>query len=335
MIIPKSRPENYLKLVLRLFNDIGAKKSLKMIVSFLVTLLVGELRWNTISGKITCVRNGLGHAMVVNLQDEGLSHELFVYGIHEPILSVLMQNEIKKGDTIIEVGANIGYYALLECSLVGAHGKVIAIEPDPRSLKLLEQNIALNCSERNIDVINVAIGPRKETGRLHLSHAFNRNYICSDSSEGKWARDAETPINLVPLDELVSNQPRIDAIRMDLEGYEFEAINGMIGTLLKFRPRLLVMELHPISNKTLVLHFFGVLTNLGYAIKWAVARSLVDGLINSPQPLFLDTVKILQCEAQHHIATPMLDSRNTSIGPFAKEFLCSNQGYHVIFTPTP
>jgi FkbM family methyltransferase len=271
--------------------------------------------------------------MVVTHEDEGLSQELFVYGIHEPVLSVLIHNEIRKGDVIVDVGANIGYYVLIESSLVGANGKVIAIEPDPRSSQLLKENIALNCSKLNIDVFDVAIGSQKGVGRLCLSPAFNKSHMRSHIFQGKGARDLEMSINTVPLDELISNQPKIDAIRMDLEGYEFEAISGMIRTLLKFRPRLLIMELHPISNRTPILHFFRVLSDLGYLVKWAVPRSLVDGLKDVTQPLLLETLRILQNEAQYYNSTTELESQKTPIGPFAEEFLHSNQGYHVIFTP--
>ena len=117
--------------------------------------------------------------MFISTHDDGLSRELYVYGIHEPLLTELMLNEIKKGDVIVEIGVIIGYYSLLESSLLEGTGKIIAIEPDPRSFKILKMNLNLTGYE-NFKIINAAVGPERRKSTMFLSEKYNLSSVNSD-----------------------------------------------------------------------------------------------------------------------------------------------------------
>ena len=69
--------------------------------------------------------------------DPGISRELAIYHIHEPNATRLFRNHIEKGMYEVDIGSNLGYYALLAATLVGPKGKVLAIEPEPRNYELL------------------------------------------------------------------------------------------------------------------------------------------------------------------------------------------------------
>ena len=69
--------------------------------------------------------------MYLNLNDFGLSKYLFLNGIREPECTKIMKQELKSGMTIAEIGANIGYYALMEATIIGDSGKIYAIEGNP------------------------------------------------------------------------------------------------------------------------------------------------------------------------------------------------------------
>ena len=56
----------------------------------------------------------------------------------------MLQEIVKEGSRIFDIGANIGYYAVMEALMVGKEGEVIAIEPSPSNVRLLERNVALN-----------------------------------------------------------------------------------------------------------------------------------------------------------------------------------------------
>ena len=72
-----------------------------------------------------------GSKMILNLKDEGISRELACYGVHEKNSTEEVKKIIKKGMKILEIGANIGYYALLETKLAGDTGHLYALEPSP------------------------------------------------------------------------------------------------------------------------------------------------------------------------------------------------------------
>ena len=94
--------------------------------------------------KITKTVNG--YKMNLHLHDKGISKELFTYGKREHLSTdlVLEGKVIKPGDVVLDLGANIGYYALMESMIVGGEGKVYAVEPSPENYKMLKENIELN-----------------------------------------------------------------------------------------------------------------------------------------------------------------------------------------------
>lgn len=84
----------------------------------------------------------MGHKMFLDCKD---SLNLSINnGIYEEFETNIVKEEIKKGDIVLEIGANIGYYTLIFAKLVGEKGKVFAFEPDPTNFALLKKNIEIN-----------------------------------------------------------------------------------------------------------------------------------------------------------------------------------------------
>lgn len=69
---------------------------------------------------------------------------LSINGVYEPFETELVQKEIKRGDVVLDIGANIGYWTLIFAKLVGEEGRVFAFEPDPTNFALLNNNIVKN-----------------------------------------------------------------------------------------------------------------------------------------------------------------------------------------------
>jgi hypothetical protein len=80
----------------------------------------------------------------VHPHDPGISRELTVYHIHEPNATGLFRNHVKEGMHVVDIGSNLGYYALLAATLVGPKGRILAIEPEPQNYELLTMNITVN-----------------------------------------------------------------------------------------------------------------------------------------------------------------------------------------------
>jgi FkbM family methyltransferase len=332
MILPYSNLKNYPKIFLRICKTLDFSRIVKLSLIILLRTPTNMLIYNFANNKNGLILREIhGHSMWLNLQDKGLSQELCIYGIHEPFLTFIISNEVMEGDVVVDVGANIGYYALKECSLIKGTGKVIAIEPDPRSRSLLYLNVAKNGYSKNIDILPVAVGPQKKKGKMQLRNAYNVSSITSSVRTANLEDSFEIDIDMVPLDELVSNESKIDIIRMDIEGYEFEVIKGMTKTLLTFKPRLLLFELHPIADTKLVMSFFEVLSDLGYTIEWAIPRHLIDGLLTVPIPLLNQMLTLIVPMGKSHANSYITNEKKIPTKLFAEQFCSSKLVYHVMF----
>ena len=79
-----------------------------------------------------------GYKLATMPNDKGISSELVMYGIHEPLTTAIISSEVKDGMTCLDIGSNIGYFAFLENKLAGKKGSVIAIEPSPLIFEILK-----------------------------------------------------------------------------------------------------------------------------------------------------------------------------------------------------
>ena len=103
-----------------------------------------------------------GRVMHLDPSDTGVTPLLFYRGMMDPLETQLVQELVRSGDTVIDIGANVGYYTLLFSELVGETGRVIAFEPDPNNFALLERNVLGNGC-RNVTLVPKAVAAT--TGR--------------------------------------------------------------------------------------------------------------------------------------------------------------------------
>ena len=192
-----------------------------------------------------------GYKMYLLKDDPGLSRVLAKKGIWEKATTEMVKNTIKPGMTVIDIGANLGYYALLESKLVGPRGKVYAIEPVEQNYETLLKNIELN-KAHNIMPFKLAIGSANVAREMLLSCNSNHGTFMDASLFSgfytermeKIGRD-KAQMEMLTLDRFIELQgiEKVDYIRMDVEGYEVEIAKGMTETLERFSPQVL-MELH-------------------------------------------------------------------------------------------
>ncbi len=183
----------------------------------------------------------LGHKMFLDSQDIlGLAGN----GIYERIETEVVTKKVKKGDTVVDLGAHIGYYTLIFAKLVGEEGKVIAFEPDPDNFALLKKNVEIN-GYKNVVLVQKAATDIPGKIKLYLSEgrADNRIY---DSYDGRKSIEIES-INLD--NYFKDSSEKIDFIKIDVQGAEGRVIQGMSLTLQKNKDIEIMIEFWPIGLK--------------------------------------------------------------------------------------
>jgi FkbM family methyltransferase len=155
---------------------------------------------------------------------------------HEALLSLC-----SPGDVVLDVGANIGLTPLRIASAVGSGGHVYAFEPYDKSYQQCLRNIEINRME-NIEVIKAALADHAGKASLEVPdiHNLGRNRI-----RFSIARPEFDCVPLTTVDAFVDDRalPRVDVIKIDVEGFESFVLQGAKMTLEKYRPRLFI-EFH-------------------------------------------------------------------------------------------
>ncbi len=165
---------------------------------------------------------------------------------HDPLEIKQMELNIKDGDNVIDVGANIGLMTLLLSKFVGKHGTVFAFEPHPENLEIFHKNIKINNIE-NIILENKAVS--NHDGKAKLFDGWIKNEQSTAKLfrvEGQPSSFIETSI--VSLDTYFDKIKLIDKIsfvKIDVEGVEFDVIKGMQGILEKNPKIQLIIEFIP------------------------------------------------------------------------------------------
>jgi FkbM family methyltransferase len=180
-------------------------------------------------------------------------------GYWECGLTLLMSHYIKKGDVVLDLGANLGYDSILASYLVGTSGHVYSFEPVPNTYSILIKNIESNECD-NITAFNYAAFNDHST--LYISgdagkfgpddeHNFTRvntGGISLEQSSKKITNDYQIKLKSVILDELFPTDTRFDFIKMDIEGAEPCAFEGMQIILAQNPNVAIVMEYTPYNK---------------------------------------------------------------------------------------
>ncbi len=160
-----------------------------------------------------------------------------------PSSNGVFQQCMKPGMVVVDLGAWIGYYTLLAASLVGEQGRVYAFEPDPANYALLEKNVQAN-GYRNVVCRQQAVSDKSGEAQL-----FRGEYSVSHSLSTFADVNPEASITVATtsLDDFFQKQgwPRIDFIKMNIEGWECFAIEGMEGILLRSKNLKIMLEYYP------------------------------------------------------------------------------------------
>ena len=216
------------------------------------------------------------YRLYLDTSDKGLSRTLFLFGRREIDHYKMLQEILKPGMQILDIGANIGYYAVMESLVVGSEGKITAIEPMLPNIKMLRRNVALN-NATNINVIHGAVSESTGTGKMFMSTHSNLHTFHRDGSAFDYLESTPVDVPIMTLrDAGEQSGSRPELIRMDVEGHEVEILGQLIDLVREdvMTPRV-IFETH-LSRYKAENDFAPVLNGLfelGYRVNVAASSS--------------------------------------------------------------
>lgn len=172
------------------------------------------------------------------------SKQLTKFGAYEAensnwVLKNSMENKVI-GGLYVDVGANFGWYSLILSLCAGASGRVVSIEPEPENLRLLRKNIDTN-KAHNITVIAAGVGASPGDAELALNDQWNPGM---HSLRKDLNSKDKVNIKINTLDNILRDFPgEIEFLKMDIEGFEVDALMGAGETLL--RTKKVMIEFTP------------------------------------------------------------------------------------------
>jgi FkbM family methyltransferase len=181
-----------------------------------------------------------GFSLFASIDDLAVGNHVLIGRSYDPRIAAVLSRRVKPGMAVLDIGANIGYLTMLLASLVAPSGLVVAVEPNPENIKLLEASRRVNGFDQ-IVVIQAAAG--RHTALLAL------NVSCSNGTTTELPSDldaifASRPVPCFALDAILPKDRQINLVKIDTEGAELNALIGLSQTIDRDRP-VIVSEFSP------------------------------------------------------------------------------------------
>ncbi len=172
-----------------------------------------------------------GRPMLIDARDSGISKALFIYGVRERDQMHIIEHFLASGATVLDIGANIGYYVLFASAVAGEGGRIIAYEPSKENYNLLQRNIELNNLTERVSINNAAVSNKSGKSRFYISDKSNLHTLNPTHYKGSSKREPDeksTEVATANIYEIINEHRDIQFIRMDIEGHEVEVLDGFV-----------------------------------------------------------------------------------------------------------
>jgi FkbM family methyltransferase len=203
------------------------------------------------------VAYGLGAGLRMSMRWLPISHAhlgSIAFGNLESSVQEAMLRHVPPGGVFYDVGANLGFFALLGAHMTGAEGRVIAFEPAPDNAAAIRQNAEAN-GLRNVEVVEKAVAAAGGQGRLQVVDDQSWSKLEEYGTHPGTEQLLDVPV--IALDEEIAAGalPAPDVVKIDVEGAEIAVLDGMARTLAEHRPAI-ICELHD-THREFVEHMRG------------------------------------------------------------------------------
>jgi len=194
-----------------------------------------------------------------------------------------LESVVAPGSTVIDVGANIGFFTLRFGRWVEPGGQVIAIEPERRNMATLRRRVRGAGLQHVVHCVQAVAADRQGELRLAVNRAHPGDHRIADDGE---------PVRAVTIDELIAGDPRrVTLVKVDVQGAEMLVIAGAQGVIERDRPAMFVeiadwaLERFGSSGSELI----ETLADLGYAGHLLTRRGI--GVAEAPEALTAKSAK--------------------------------------------
>jgi FkbM family methyltransferase len=167
-----------------------------------------------------------GNRLYTGTLDRWLAAQAWRFGWLEAAELRFVRAAVRPGMVAVDVGANVGLYTLILSRLVGTAGRVHALEPAPANLRALGRAIE-HAGATNVVVHAAAAGDRAGEVALHLAPGNQGDHRIFPNVEAR----ATIPVPSVVLDDLLATEPRVDFVKIDVQGAELPVLRGLRRTL--------------------------------------------------------------------------------------------------------
>jgi FkbM family methyltransferase len=196
----------------------------------------------------------------------------YLEGTYEPRLTEWLLRTVQPGWTVVDGGANVGYYTLLLSQCVGPSGQVFAFEPDPKNFEYLLGNLRANrCT--NVQVLQAALSDRAGTSAFATDRFRAEGHLVTSSRPPAGTIE----VKMIRLDEFLAEHavPSVHLVKLDVEGGEVRVLRGMSGVAAASPQLRLVVECNPWALRRMGFSTNDLLAAV-HALGFTKARSL-DG----------------------------------------------------------
>lgn len=209
--------------------------------------------------------------ILVPADNNGIGRALYVYQGRELDHKWMLEKVLNAGDHILDLGANIGYYVLLEARILHNSCKILAVEPDPRNARILLENIEFASLGGVVTWDECALSDFTGEARFVLSARTNLSRIAAPVDDVSSA--ALTTVKVYDFAEYAARQDRIDLMRMDIEGSEVNIFASMVkakelGAPVRL-PGRIVFETHNYGkNVESMRRLMAMMLSYGYGVEY-------------------------------------------------------------------
>jgi FkbM family methyltransferase len=181
------------------------------------------------------------YLMYADSQETGITPHLAMGGCWESWISVVLARTLRRGWYCLDVGANHGYYTLMMADAVGRQGRILPVEPTPRLAELLRETLDVN-GFPDVAIAQDAVWDT-DGEMLQLVIPARRSLNAHLSQEAA-STDSVAQVKSVTLDALTHEWPRVDLIKIDVEGAEENVWQGMTETIARNPGLILILEVN-------------------------------------------------------------------------------------------